>query len=274
MLGQEEIIKRMGQFAKSCLSIFAWIVLWAIASHSHFFSSELLPPPEIVIQKMFNSDFLSTYTFSSVPRTFFWVLSAWILGLVFAAIVSALAIISRWISAWVEVLFIAGRSLPSVIAIPLFATIMGIERSTVAICTAFLVVCYSEPSFQESFHAIRRARNALKEALNLSLKQEIMFVILPGAAHAWKAIAVQSFGIALVVTVAGEMILSFTHTVGWDVSQMAWLLKMVDMYAIVGWLIVWAFLIKRTTDALPLLLETPGRFLVRSCGIKLIKKAQ
>jgi ABC-type nitrate/sulfonate/bicarbonate transport system permease component len=87
----------------------------------------------------------------------------------------------------------------------------------------------------------------------------LLLIALPGVAQAWKAIALQSFGIALVVTVAAEMILSFSGSIGDEVAKMAWLLRMTDVYALVGWLFIWAVVVKYFVDQLPMVLEWPSR---------------
>jgi len=253
---------RVKSIARFSLAIITWLLVWAMLSYSGIVSSALLPPPDIVIARMFNSNFIIVYVLSSLLRTFAWVWSSWVIGLIFSALLAWLALHIRFVPSALEVLFVSGRALPSVIAIPLFAAVMGSGRFTVAACTVFLVICYSELSFQESLQALSRTRRAMEETFKFSKYQELLLIILPGLAHAWKAIAVQSFGIALVVTVAGEMILSFQNTVGYDVAQKAWLLNMIDLYAIVGWLIILSLLIKRATDFLPELFEFPGRYVV------------
>ena len=249
-----------------CIVFLLWMLFWALLSHSALVSSALLPSPERVIARMFDLQFILTYVFNSLPKTFFWVLGSWCTGLLLTAFLSVFAAISRTVSCGLDLVFVAGRALPSVVAIPLFAAVLGSDRMTVAACTTFMVICYSEASFRESISSINKMRNILKETLDISMIQEMLIIVLPGAAHAWRAIAVQSFGIALVVTVAGEMILSFYKTVGDEVSQKAWLLNMVDLYAMVGWLVIWALIIKRITSLLPYLLETPGKIMIEFQG--------
>ncbi len=251
---------------KVIISVLCWVLIWALFSHSTIVSQSLLPPPEKVLLRMVEIGFIHSHIVTGMFETFSWVVFSWIIGLLVSLFIGALSIKCRWVNYFLSILFIGGRALPSVIAVPLFAAIMGIERASAAACSIFLVMCYSESSFRESLNAISKSRKAIKSALALSLKHEFIFIVLPGAARTWRAIAVQSFGIALVVMVAGEMILSFSNSVGDDVAQMMWLLKMVDLYAIVGWLVIWAIVINCITSALPSVMEWPGQRILAQLG--------
>lgn len=243
-------------------AILFWLAIWGVLNYSAIISTSLVPSPTQVISKMLSREFLFGYVLSSLPSTFAWVLSSWGLGLFCSFLLSLLPLRMHMISSALDVLFVSGRTLPSVIAIPLFAAIMGSGRLTAAACTVFMVICYSESSFLESHQGLKRTRAAIKETTKLSWQQEIIIIVLPGAMHAWRAIALQSFGIALVVTVAGEMLLSFQNSVGNDVADMIWLMRMADLYAMVAWLIVLALIIKRATHFIPELFKIPAKHIV------------
>ena len=212
-----------------------WFTLWELISYFQLISPMLLPAPHKIISNMIRLDFIDGFVNNTLPNTFFWVLIAWIIGILCASLFALVSIHSVKVTAFLKVLFISGRALPSVIAIPLFAAIMGFDRLTTVVCAIFLVVCYSEPSIQESLRSINTTRKALLETVPLSKLHSFILIILPGIANTLRAISTQSFGIALVVTIAGEMILALSNSVGNEVARMAWLLRMVDLYSMIGW---------------------------------------
>lgn len=245
--------------ARSMAAGICVLLLFESLSRTRLVSPALLPPMDLVLVRMFRPDVLMKYAVSMVPLTFAWALGAWIIGLGATGLLAAACQKSPSLSAILGMAFVGGRVLPSVIAVPLFVTLFGSSRITAAICCCFLVMAYSHPTFEEGLRALARTREAIREVVTLSRGHELLLIALPGVAQAWKAIALQSFGIALVVTVAAEMILSFSGSIGDEVAKMAWLLRMTDVYALVGWLFIWAVVVKYFVDQLPMVLEWPSR---------------
>lgn len=236
---------------------------WALISHFSTYAQSLLPPPERVISRMFERDFASTYALIVIPNSLAWVLLAWALGFALTGFLSIASRSSPFIKSMLDLLFIGGRTLPSVIAVPLFAAILGLDRGSAICCSVFLVISYSHPAFEESLGTLAQTKSSIREAIGLSKFHEFVMVILPGVASAWKAISVQSLGIALVVSIAGEMILSFPNSVGDEVSDMIWLNRTVDLYSVICWLVISVGLIRWGVELIPGLFELPGRRLVR-----------
>jgi len=250
--------------------LFIWFIIWELISYFQLISPMLLPAPHKIISNMIRLDFLAGFVSNNLPITFFWVLIAWVIGIISSSIFALVSLHSVSITAFFNVIFIAGRALPSVIAIPLFAAIMGFDRLTTFVCATFLVVCYSEPSIQESLRSINTTRKALLETVPLSKVHSFILIILPGIAKTLRAISTQSFGIALVVTIAGEMILALSNSVGNEVAQMAWLLRMVDLYSMIGWLISCALITMYITEFLPKFFEIPAYYTIKKLNLKIL----
>lgn len=250
--------------------LFVWFGIWEIISFLNFTSKSLLPFPHKILSNMMSLDFINRYIVVMLPNTFLWVIIAWALGILAASLFAIASITSTSISRFLQVVFIAGRTLPSVIAIPLFAAIMGFERPTTFVCTIFLVLCYSEPSIQESLRTINTTRKAFSEVVPLSKFNSLILIILPGISKTLKAISTQSFGIALVVTIAGEMILALQNSIGNEVAQMAWLLKMVDLYSLISWLIFSSLITMQITEYLPRFFELPANYTIHKISDKIL----
>ena len=247
-----------------------WLSIWELICFFNLTSKSLIPFPHKILSNMMSLEFINRYIVVMLPNTFLWVIIAWSLGILTAILFAIASIASTSISRLLQVVFISGRTLPSVIAIPLFAAIMGFGRPTTFICTIFLVLCYSEPSIQESLRTINTTRKAFLEVVPLSRFNSLILIILPGISKTLKAISTQSFGIALVVTIAGEMILALPDSIGNEVAQMAWLLKMVDLYSLISWLRLSSLITMQITEYLPRFFELPANYTIHKINDKIL----
>lgn len=191
-----------------------------------------------------------------------WTTASWLAGLLAAGVFSSAGRLSGLIATIWEVLFSALRSLPSVIAIPVFAIVFGFDRTGTFACAIALTCAYAFPSLDGSLRSAATRRDKLRECLRFSRTQETLVVTLPGIGEALGGVALNSFGIAMVVSIAGEMILSLPGTVGESVGTLAWLLRTSEMYAMVGWLVIASTILASLAHSAPTLLTVPGRILV------------
>jgi ABC-type nitrate/sulfonate/bicarbonate transport system permease component len=114
-------------------------------------------------------------------------------------------------------------------------------------------------TLEESF----RASGTVAEALGLTSLSRFRFVVLPAVGRALGGIAVQSYGIGLVVTVAGEMLLSISGSAGYRIAELAWLIRMAELYATVCWLVIGSLLLALGVSRAPRLLVLPARLALR-----------
>jgi ABC-type nitrate/sulfonate/bicarbonate transport system permease component len=250
-------------------SLVVWLSAWEIFVRGGVLMSSVLPAPDSVIATMFSSSFYRNTGRTAILATFSWTLLAWLSGTGLGLLLVAAALRLKFVTQSLAFVFLAGRSLPSVVAIPIFAAALGIGRSTGFLCAVFLCVCYSVPTLEESMSSTAASKRVLREALGLGGWQALWLVTMPGIGRAVRAIGVQSFGIALVVTVAGEMILSLENTVGDQVAKLAWLVRMVEVYALVGWLVICSMGLNVATYVLPHLFTYPAKRMALSMESKL-----
>ncbi|MGE5648300.1 MAG: hypothetical protein ACM336_21180 [Acidobacteriota bacterium] len=241
------------------VSLVGWLTVWEALVRSHVLVSSVLPSPSTIVKTMFEPRFHQDVGGSAIASTFGWTIGAWVLGTCIGLALVAIGLRLKFVSHSLAFVLLAGRTLPSVIAIPIFAAGMGIGRRTGFACAAFLCVCYCVPTLDESMKSVAASRRVLRDALGLGGWQAFWLVVFPGIGRAVRAIGVQSFGIALVVTVAGEMLLSIDRTVGAEVANLAWLVRMVEVYALVGWLILCSIAFNIATYLLPHILAFPAK---------------
>lgn len=260
--------RRIAALLTLVIPVLAWLFFWEILVYSSLLKSSVLPTPTLTIKTMFARESLRIIA-GPLVRTFSWTLIALIvgigLGFTFVIIGNRFQLLSNLLSP----IFVAGRTLPSVIAIPIFATTFGIDRNTVSICSIFLCLSYSFPTLEQSVRSTLVARRTFRNTLGLTALQSFWVVLLPGMASAIRAIGVQSLGIALVVTLAGEMILSLENSLGRQVAEFAWLLQMAQVYAIVGWLLILSSVLNSVTYALPTLFSIPAKRLITNLEKKI-----
>jgi ABC-type nitrate/sulfonate/bicarbonate transport system permease component len=252
--------------------LIGWLLAWEMLARSGVLISSVLPAPDAILRTMFSPNFFRATGGIAIAQTFSWTILAWLCGTSLGLFLVAIALRFEFLSQSLAFVFLAGRALPSVIAIPLFAAALGMGRTTGLVCAVFLCVCYSVPTLEESMRATVASKRVLREALGLDGWQAFWLVIMPGIGRAVRAIGVQSFGIALVVTVAGEMILSLENTVGDQVAKLAWLVRMVEVYALVGWLIVCSMALNVATYVLPHLFTLPARRIASRMANKLVSE--
>ena len=243
-------------------ALLAWLGIWGVAVRLDLFGNSLLPGPCEVMRGMMSPRVVQVYVRQGLGQTFFWSTLAWAGGIFLTILLGHLLRDRTGPRRVVELALAAGRSLPSVIAVPLFAAAFGFGRVSASFCAMFLVVCYSAPVYVERVGSNLAEKEKLVECLGLNSMQRFLLIGLPGAGAALEAIAVQSFGIALVVTVAAEMILSFSNSVGNWVAELTWLLRMVEVYALVGYLVVGTLTVNLFASLLPRMLRLPARALL------------
>jgi ABC-type nitrate/sulfonate/bicarbonate transport system permease component len=240
-----------------------WLIFWEFLVRAGFIAGAMLPRPSLVLAIMLDREFIKNYILDGVLASFAWAGLAWGAGLVCTLLM--VTVVYRWKIARepFDLLFLVGRTLPSVIAMPIFAAAIGIGRGSSLVCASFLAISYSVPSFGESYYSFGRARTTVREALGLTGMSEFLLVSLPAVGSAFRAVAVQAFGIALVVTVAGEMIFSLSGTAGQRVSELSLLLRMREVYALVGWMILGSVALMVIAESLPGLFLLPSTWKVR-----------
>jgi ABC-type nitrate/sulfonate/bicarbonate transport system permease component len=216
----------------------------------------VLPPPIEVVIAMAEQ---GRAVLLLAIRPFAWALGAWLVGILATILTGTLSLRSPTAGAVFSVPLAIGRTLPSVIAVPLFAVVAGHDRWSTFACASFLATCYSAPAFNESLAETLRLRRLAAECLGLTPRQEFSLVSLPGVGQSLQGISIQSFGIALVVTIAGEMILGLQGSAGERIAEWSWLLRMREVYALVVWLVIGTLLTERIAGLIPRLLRVPAR---------------
>ena len=258
------------EFRSRALGVLEWIlgtslilVLWEALASSNSGGFSLLPRVEEIGRVMVSRSFLSGPGLRGVGRTVEWAISGWGGGLLVTLGAAGLCGRTPILRRSVDFVFIAGRSLPSVVAIPIFAASLGTGRQSTSVCTVFLVAAYSYPSFMATLEESFRASGTVAEALGLTSLSRFRFVVLPAVGRALGGIAVQSYGIGLVVTVAGEMLLSISGSAGYRIAELAWLIRMAELYATVCWLVIGSLLLALGVSRAPRLLVLPARLALR-----------
>ncbi len=264
--------QKLVRAATVLVPVILWLVLWFVVVRATKVPASVLPPPEAVIKTMFSKDFIASYAISAVPSTVEWAFGAWLLGTVTGLVSVFVALKIELLKPAFSFPLLTGRCLPSVLAIPLFAAVMGLGRESVFACAVFLTICYSVPALEESIRSVAGTRSALREALGLNAIDTFILILAPGIGRAVRAIGVQSLGIGIVVTVAGEMILSLEGTLGRRVADLMWLLRMTEVYALVAWLVVGSILANAAAGAIPKLLTLPAIRRVRGFSSKVITR--
>jgi ABC-type nitrate/sulfonate/bicarbonate transport system permease component len=227
--------------------------------------STVLPPPTDVAVAMGEQ---GREVLLLAVRPVAWALGAWLLGIIATILAGTLSLRSSIAGAILSVPLAIGRTLPSVIAVPLFAVVAGHDRWSTFSCAAFLATSYSAPAFKESLAETHKLRRVAAECLGLTPRQEFALVSLPGVGQSLQGISIQSFGIALVVTIAGEMILGLQGSAGERIAEWSWLLRMREVYALVVWLVVGTLVTERLAGLIPRVLRIPGRLLFdRLCRV-------
>jgi ABC-type nitrate/sulfonate/bicarbonate transport system permease component len=196
--------------------------------------------------------------FALALRPFGWALAAWVVGILATILIGSASQRSALAAAIFGIPLAIGRTLPSVIAVPLFAVVSGHDRWSTFTCASFLAACYSAPAFTASLAETLRLRSLASACLGLSPRQEFALVSLPGVGQSLQGISIQSFGIALVVTVAGEMILGLQGSAGERIAEWSWLLRMREVYALVVWLVVGTLVTEHLAALIPRLLRVPA----------------
>ncbi len=249
--------------------ILLWVSLWQLLTHVSDASTALLPGPAAVLRTMLEGRFVHESVLPTLVPTTLWVLGGWLTGLAICLALSVMSSYCQPTEPLVALPAAVGRTLPSVIAIPLFAASFRSGRLAVLACATALVVAYSFPTLAQSLRTARAAWAAIAGAVRLRFGQTLAAVALPAVAAALAATAAQSLGIALVVTVAGEMILVVPGSLGARVSDWYFVLRMREMYALVAWLVIAAATMTLSTHILGQMLRLPGRLMVRSASARL-----
>lgn len=251
------------------LSSLLWLGIWEGLVFVGILKGAVLPAPHVILVKMVSGAFLNDFAADAISQTFAWTALAWMVGTLLAIVLVLVAISCPIIRVSLTVPLLAGRTLPSVVAVPLFAAVIGIGRGAGFLCALYLCICYSLPTLEDSMKTTMASRRVLREALGLKGWRSVLFITIPGIGRAVRATGIQSFGIALVVTVAAEMILPLRNTAGDKVADLAWLLRMVEVYALVGWLVICSMIFNVATHIVPHLCTVPAKILVSRLGRKL-----
>jgi len=245
------------------LSFLVLVLLWHVSVREARFGPTLVPTPRLVFDQMFSTSFLRENVRIHLVNTFGWAIISWIGGMFLTALLSLLSERIPLLRHPVVLITLGARTLPSVVAVPIFGALFGIERTSVFLCATFLVGSYSYPALDLAVRSSNETRRTLTEALGLRWWQSAVHIVLPGIGAVLQAISIQSFGIALVVTVAGEMILSIENTVGYEVAQLSWLQRMTEVYAFVGWFFLGSATVLFITLVSSRLLTLPARLTIR-----------
>lgn len=255
----------LNRFSRAAGAAAAWIVAWQIISMLVPGGHSILPGPAQVARALTRVA-AQPANLHAVVETFVWVTLAWVVGVLIAVTLSALC---SWIpiQIFISPPSIVGRTLPSVVVIPLVAGVAGISRLSTFSAATFIVVSYALPLTISSYRELQETWSSLTVGLQMSQRQALLLVQLPGMGQMVSIVAAQTLGLALVVTLAGEMLLA-QGGIGQAISDLTWVLRMSEAYGFVVILVLFSMLGLALVRALATLAVAPGRRMVRRVCVR------